>query len=228
MTKFFVLDFDRTLGRMVDIVRDFLDYVGQSYPAIETILREERRTIEATGGSFDMVRAVGLHIGQTALDELLDTFIMKYKGNSYLEDGASQLMEGIVAKGDRLGILTYGGEVWQDTKLRLTGLDTYQRIIVAEKGQKGRFIASWYDTDRKMYCIPEEFGGGECDAVVLIDDKLTEFAGFPHHQSAHGYVFVGGLDAETGALLRQAAVGVPSNIEVIDSLYEAMRREYQV
>ena len=225
MTKFYALDFDRTLGRTVDISEDFMSYVGERDPAVGGALREQRHRIESTGGSFDMIEVLRTQMGQRALGQCTEGFLWQHRGGPYLEDGADALLIGIAATGNQLGILTYGGEDWQTIKLRAAELDSYRRMILGEKGKKGALIASWYDAERDVYQLPEELGGGIVEQVVLVDDKPLEFVGFPDTPSAHGYLYTGGVRSDVETAPQPTMSDLPSNVTVVGSLRDIVQRE---
>ena len=149
----------------------------------------------------------------------------RHRGGPYLEDGADSLLVGIAASGHAAGILTYGGEDWQTIKLRATELDSYRRMILAEKGKKGALIASWYDAEHGVYRLPEALGGGSFDEIVLVDDKPAEFVGFPDLPSAHGYLYTGGVKPTIETSPQPVVRDLPASVKVVDSLRDIVRRE---
>lgn len=224
-SRFYALDFDRTLGRTNDIADEFIAYVGDQDATASTTLREEQHRIESAGGSFDLIAVLRAHLGSEALEELVEGFLVDYKKSTYLEEGAIDLLDGIVEHGYRLGIMTYGGEYWQSVKLRASLLDSYHHIILANKGIKGAMIASWYDTAQQVYKLPEVLGGGSVDEVILVDDKGVEFADLPDSPFARGYLFTGGVQQVIETSLQTITRDVPPNVVVVDSLRDIVRRE---
>ena len=222
--KFYALDFDRTLGRTADIARDFITFVEQEDDTIGESLKQQQQAIEATGGSFDVIGSLRAQVGRRVLN-MCESFVVKEHSDTYLEDGADELLDSIQDQGNQMGILTYGGEDWQMTKLRITHLDSFHRIILQQKGEKGALIASWYDAERKVYQLPEALGGSVCQEVVLVDDKPVEFGGFPDLPSARGYLYVGGMSSEAAASIRPAIEDLPTNVTVVDSLRDIVRQE---
>ncbi len=221
---FYALDFDRTLGRTVDIARDFIGFVEQEDVVTGESLRQQQQETEATGGSFDVIGSLRAQIGQR-VSNMCESFVVQEHSDAYLEDGADELLHSIQNRGNQIGILTYGGEDWQMTKLRITRLDSFHRIILQQKGEKGALIASWYDAERKVYQLPEALGGSVCQEVVLVDDKPVEFGGFPDLPSARGYLYVGGMSSEAAASIRPAIEDLPTNVTVVDSLRDIVRQE---
>ena len=225
MSKFYALDFDRTLGRTSHIASEFVAYVEGMDGSVGAALGEEQRRIESSGGSVDMIAVLRAHLGSRALEESVEGFLVEHRKPSYLEEGAAALLTSITEHGHRLGIMTYGSEYWQLVKLRATLLDSYKRMILANKGIKGATIASWYDTTQHNYKLPEAFGGGTVDEVILVDDKGIEFRSLPNLPSAHGYLFTGGIQPEIETSPQMVVGDIPGNVTVVDSLHDIARNE---
>lgn len=224
-TKFFALDFDRTLGATSTIASKFTSFIGRENEELGAIISSKQHKIESSGGSFDIVDALRHHIGTKALQAYMDTFIELQQDMSFLNEGAASLIDAIQESNHHLGILTFGGKQWQEMKLRAATLERYDRMIVAEKGKKALLIASWYDKDQEKYQLPDEFGGGLVDEVVLVDDKAIEFSGLPENGSARGYLF---RDMSIPILPSQQAVSegdIPTTVTVVASLSEVVEKE---
>ncbi len=185
MSRFFVVDFDRTLCDTSFVVRQLELFLDGVMPHVATALRQERAEVERSGGSYDVIATLKFHVEDTR--RLLDDFIETYADTeAYLLPNARALLDALQA--ERYGIMTYGGREWQQYKLRLARLDKSPSLIISEKG-KGVRIASWHEGGG--YRLPEEFGGGVVDRIILIDDKASEFSGLPQDGSAQGYWVVG-------------------------------------
>lgn len=223
--RFYALDFDRTLGRTADIARGFAEYIKGVDPVVGDALQKQQHNVEATGGSFDMMKTLRTHMNQHALSELVNGFLRQCNGESYLEDGAEALLTSITAKGHRVGIVTYGGEDWQTIKLQATNLDSYHRLILGEKGKKGSLIASWYDPIQCVYYLPDELGGGVVKQVILVDDKPVEFAGLPDISSARGYLYTGSAKPASDTSSQPTDTRLPSQVITAVSLMDVVRHE---
>lgn len=225
-SRFYALDFDRTAGRTERIGDDFLAHVTAEDSAVGEALRASKAEVEASRGSFDMLSVLREHMGVRALSECVADFVDRYRNpDRYLEDGVQDLILGTAQCGDRLGILTYGGEDWQTAKLRVTELDEAPRMILGKKGIKGALLASWYDPESRLYRLPQEFGGDTVEEVVLVDDKPEEFQDLPVLSSARGYLFTGGIKPTVDTSPQPAVGKLPPNVTPVASLHEIVQRE---
>lgn len=216
--KFFALDFDRTLGDTNAIAGSLVEFLGVNYPHLAAIIEEGRAEIESTGGSYDVWAALQLHSGLD-VGSLIDEFIQQHEDSErFLMPGAKELLEAIDLAGEWWGIVTYGGEDWQRTKLQLSGLSTQPTLII-DTHQKGRLLASWYDNSGQ-YKIPDELGGGEANELILVDDKASAFDGLPVSSAVRGYWLRRG-----GPPLLSQRGSVPPHVTAITSLMKVVRDE---
>ena len=225
MSRFYALDFDRTLGATSVILAQFITYLSRADPYLGMIIMNKQEQVESSGGSFDVVTALQGSIDPKILQNYMDTFASTQRSTSLLTDGALVLINAIQGSNHHVGILTFGGKQWQEMKLRVATLEQYDRMIVAEKGKKALLIASWYDQDQKKYQLPDEFGGGLVDEVVLVDDKAVEFSGLPEDGSVRGYLF---RDISTPLLPSQQSMSagdLPIGVIAITSLEEVVKKE---
>lgn len=185
--RFFALDFDRTLCDTDKVVQSLESFLEAEYPGLAARIHAERQRVEESGGSYDVVST--LEQDETvSVDAVLEHFVESERahGRDFLLPGAQELLEAISLNRDGKGIVTYGGEKWQRTKLQLTGLGEESALIIDRKG-KGERIASWRDRDG-IYHLPKELGGRAVDEVIIVDDKPIELKGLPHDQTARGYL----------------------------------------
>jgi hypothetical protein len=160
-----------------------------------------------------MLALLHSQLSAAEVENYVDTFVTEVESYAFLLDGAEELLTTFSHQGN-VGIVTYGGEQWQEAKLRMTGLETYPHLVVPRRGEKGRLIASWYDASHQTFTIPQELGGGEVNEIVLVDDKLAEFDGLPESPHAHGYLV-------SNASIHEVA----ANIAIVASLREVLQRE---
>lgn len=225
-SRLYAFDFDRTLGRTKRIAEAFVEHVRDEDPKAADVLRVSQAQVEASGGSFDMLRVLREHMGLRALDNCVEGFVGHRQQESFLEEGAQSLLQGAIEGGHRVGIMTYGGPEWQTIKLRATDLDRVPHMILAEKGIKGAMIASWYDDTTGLYRVPDELGGGVVEEVVFADDKQEEFKGLPRQSSVRGYWFTGSdikPVAETST--DRPGEALPPNVVRVSSLHDIAQRE---
>lgn len=186
--EFYIVDFDRTLVDTDKMTEVFIE-IAEEHGAIsrEQIVKANN-DVTQTGDSFDTAgyvrdRLMAEDRGDE-WDALEKQYIHESRSLNYLLPGAAELLEWLAANGKRYGILTYGNPLWQRIKLTASGFNHVRHIILEQK-EKGRLIASW-QRDDGAFRLPEAFGGGWADYIVLIDDKAVSFAEFPSAPS-YGY-----------------------------------------
>jgi hypothetical protein len=85
----------------------------------------------------------------------------------------------------RFGIVTYGGRIWQLTKMSAAGLIELPHIVTSVK-EKGILLTSWRQDDG-TFLIPSELTGEDvlrAKRLVFIDDKPISFTGLPQNVDA--------------------------------------------
>lgn len=217
-TTFYVVDFDRTLADSDKLLGVFIDIVNQYIDLPLEQVQKIDADVKAKGDSFDTATFVRDEMAAQSRanewDKLQQQFIHESRSLNMLLPGAARLLDFFDARGDRYGILTYGNPLWQHLKLSASGFNRVQRIVTTNK-HKGVLIASWQRDDKK-FVLPGEFGGGEVERIVLIDDKAASFEGFPSEPS-HGYQvldYASALPAQLG--------DVPGNVTHVASLCEVI------
>lgn len=215
---FYILDFDRTLADSDKLLGVFIEVVNQYIDLPLEQVQKIDADIKAKGDSFDTATFVRDQLAAQSRvgewDKLQQQFIHEARSLNMLLPGASELLELLDVRSLRYGILTYGNPLWQHLKLSASGFNRVPRIVTTDK-HKGVLITSWQQ-DRGSFVLPGEFGGGEAERIVLIDDKAASFDGFPGEPS-HGYQV---LDYAT-ALPAQLGE-VPHNVTHVSSLQEVI------
>ncbi len=224
-TKFFVLDFDRTLGSTVLLYELFQEIV-ESVVDNEAMHRLDnaRHAVEDGGGSFDSityVQDVLAGVGKAdSWQQIEDEFIARAHQSGFLEPGAQRLIDYLDAHHYPYGIVTYGGEAWQRLKIRAVGLDALPAIVTKTQG-KGNLIASWRQADGQ-YAVPGSLNrNGEALAVhsvVLIDDNALNFEGLP--SDATGYYIQNATTRDRG---NQLTAPIPQHVRTVAGLDEVIR-----
>lgn len=211
---FYVIDFDRTLVDSDSLLEEFAAKVAEYTDVSTEDIMGADRLAKQKGESFDAARYVRTRLTQRGegkyWHELSDRFIKDLPAVDVMLPGASRLLEAFDRQGCRYGILTYGSPLWQELKIRASGLDEVKRIITTRK-EKGRIVAEW-QSGGGVFVLPPEFGGGVVQSIVLIDDKAVSFEGFPGAPS-YGFHVVGeglGLRAQRGS--------VPGNVQRLTGL----------
>lgn len=211
--KFIIVDLDRTLVDSDKLLEIFIEISNEFIQIPKEQIEAADRDVKLRGDSFDtagFVRDFLNASGQIELwDKLTKKFISESRHLNYLLPGAAELLDYLNNGGHKYGILTYGNPLWQHLKLSASGFNHVPRIVMEQK-EKGRLIRSWQDGDK--FVIPEEFGGGTYDSVILLDDKAVSFAEFPDSPSRGIWV----LDPDSELPSQQGEV--PENVHRVHSL----------
>lgn len=183
---FYVLDFDRCLGRTEKFQVLLEEAVEREGIVDLDMIQYAHSEVKKTGGSFD----TAAYVRQVLKDRKLDVnriwgkieadFVAAAQKEDVFEPGARQLLETLKKRRVHYGIVTFGGFDWQTAKLRAAGLQERPYVITSYK-EKGHMIASWQQDDGR-FLIPEELNFGEpllAKHVVLVDDKPISFDGVP-------------------------------------------------
>lgn len=219
---FYVLDLDRCLAN-TEKLQAFLQHVIERELGI---LPEEmnlaRREYERAGGSFDTAGYVmgvldGKGIdGPAVWHDITRMFIQEAETQDMLEPYAAELLRRLRSVGARFGIVTYGSDAWQLTKLEAAGLGDIPHIVTHDQA-KARLIASWQSAEG--FLLPPLLGGGRAllaQQLVFIDDKPVSFIGLP--VGVQGVCAVSPGASWPDALLAQ----LPSNVSVTYGLHGAI------
>lgn len=213
-TDFYIVDFDRTLVDTDKLLEIFMEIASTYYEIPREQIKKADADVKATGDSFDTAGYVRDHLFDKGRnddwDDLQKRFIHESRSLNYLLPGAAEFLEWLDAHGERYGILTYGHPLWQKLKMTAAGFNHVHHIVMEQK-EKGKFIRSWQDAEGG-FNIPDEFGKGLADRVVLIDDKAISFADFPD-TSAIGYWVV-----DQDHLLPSQEGVVPENVVRVGDL----------
>lgn len=191
---FYILDFDRCLADTNKLDAAFLRQIDAQSIGIDTqAVSAARRDAEARGESFDTamyVRTMLAKRGEEGDQEwttLLDSFIAATAHDDMLLPFARELIDYLQKRQYRFGIVTYGGRIWQLTKMSAAGLIELPHIVTSVK-EKGVLLASWVQED-SSFLIPRELTGDEDDVrarrLVFIDDKPISFTGLPPNVDAY-------------------------------------------
>lgn len=215
---FYIVDFDRTLADSDKLLEVFIEisnhYVELPLDQVQKIDAD----VKAKGDSFDTAKYVRDNLSaQGKLDQwekLEKQFIHESRALNMLLPGANELLEYLNKHHKRHGILTYGNPLWQHLKLTASGFNHVRRIVTTNK-HKGVFVSSWQQNDG-LFHLPQEYGGGVAERVVLIDDKAASYDGFPSEPS-HGYQVL-----DTATALPAQLGETPSNVTHVTSLYQVI------
>lgn len=216
-TSFYIIDFDRTLADSDKLLNVFIGIAQQYISIPRERIEAANADVKARGDSFDTASYVRDHLADSGeLDrwsELEKQFIHESRAFNMLLPGANELLAVLSERDERYGILTYGNPLWQHLKLTAAGFNHVHRIILAQK-EKGRLVASW-QRDDGFFHLPQEFGGGTAEKIVMIDDKAVSFDGFPGAPSQGLYV------VDKANILPSQQGTIPSNVLHCQTLDQA-------
>lgn len=185
--RFFVLDFDRTLGNTVALYQLFQQII-ESVVDNEAMrqLDSARHLVEDRGESFDTIHYVREILDQAGKTDRWQTVVNEFMRRAALDDaclepGARRLLTYLDAHQYPYGIVTFGGEQWQQLKIKAVGLDAIPAIVTSTQ-DKGRLLGSWRQPDG-WFEIPEVLTGGTtavtATSLVLVDDNPLNFEDLP-------------------------------------------------
>ncbi len=218
---FYVLDFDRCLGR-TDSFQALLEKTLEDWSVVDLdMVRYAHKEVKKTGGSFDNAHFIRQSLNDRQLDgaaiwqQIETAYFAAASQQDMFEPHAEELLDSLNTRAARYGILTFGGEQWQTLKIKVAGLGRVPHMIVSHKA-KGRLIASWQQLD-DTFIIPAPLAGDHpvrAKRVVLIDDKPLSFEGIPPEVVG---ICVGprASEAEIAAL--------PTNVKVVKDMAGAKR-----
>jgi hypothetical protein len=186
---FFILDLDRTLVKTDELFRLFREAVEEngSIPmeSFDVGERKYQHTFDVVAYTRRLLDALfGKDEAEQRLGAIHQSFIQKARHEDLRESYARELIAELQEKEKAFGIITKGGQEWQQFKLEAAALEMIPHLIT-ENARKAEVIHSWHGTEG--FAIPEVLSlapGILYDTVVLLDDKPVSFAGL--HQGLIG------------------------------------------
>lgn len=212
---FYIVDFDRTLADSDKLLEVFIEVAQEFFEIPREQIERADADVKARGDSFDTAsfvrnQLINDHGEAGRWEELEKHFIHQSRSLNMLLPGAAELLDFLRSNGKRYGILTYGNPLWQHLKLAAAGFNHVNRIVMEQK-EKGKLISSWQN-NTGIFELPQEFGGGEVDQIVMFDDKAVSFDGFPPEPSK-GYQVVDSVH-----ILPSQVGDLPSNVTRVPDL----------
>jgi len=188
---YFVLDFDRCIGN-TDKVHEVLWRVMEIETGIPaTELRMAKYAMDAEGYSFDTVEFVAKELLRRASSKtwqhIRQLYVAAAKAEDLLEPDAARLLDMLDERRIPYGILTYGTEAWQLTKLEAAGLvDRGVPFEITQIEHKGEVLSGW---KRDVgFAVPpamtRTFKPLSVRSIVFLDDKPRSFVALP--EGVHG------------------------------------------
>lgn len=222
MKLFYALDLDKTLID-TDKLYDVLDIALERHTAINLDdLRKERTAIEMYGESFDTIGRIQQLLTETrssvSWQEIQQSFVAEAQKNEVLEPYAAELLKILDDRNLAYGIITFGHETWQHTKMKAAGLVNVPRIVTEIK-EKGQILTSWKQTDGS-FIIPPAMSHDRIplhvNSVVFLDDKAISFKDIP--EGVRGVC----IRSPTRELLPSQQGALPPLVESVSGLANAI------
>jgi FMN phosphatase YigB (HAD superfamily) len=185
LDTFYIVDFDRTLVRSDDL-RLLFEEAAFAQTAIPSERIKQGELLYRN--NFDVVaylRGVLLEVvsakeAEASIENVKKYFIEKARSEDLLEPYASAFLSELRERRAAFGILTSGGEEWQQVKIEATGLNDIPHLVIGSP-KKSELIARWRRPD-DIFVLPEKLSGiVACEArkIVFLDDKPVSFEGIP-------------------------------------------------
>ncbi len=215
MRHYYLLDLDRCLLNTEALHMVFDEIVrSMSIFDVNDIINAKKIVEERSGGSFDTAEYIQTELQRLGREDrwqdIEANFLVASKNYNYLLPGAAELLSTLDSLQYPYGIITFGGQVWQAVKIKAAELDAIPHLITSEK-QKGYQVAEWVQAGQ----VPTVLGGTPFDEIVMVDDKVASFTGFPR-QAARGY------QVRTGKDLQVHPDTLPANVSSVESLYDVI------
>lgn len=217
MTKrYTLLDLDRCLLNTNALHMVFDEIVrNMSVVDVNDIINAKKVVEEESGGSFDTAGFIQTELKRLGKEDkwkdIEANFIAASKNYDYLMPGARDLLYTLNAHNEDYGIITFGGSTWQNVKIRAAGIGDIPHFITGEKN-KGYLVSGWLSAG----LLPDALGAKPFDEVVMVDDKVASFNGFPP-SNAKGY------QVRTGKDIDPNPVGLPLNVNSIENLHHIIK-----
>lgn len=209
--RFYVLDFDRTLGDTAHLYSEFIAAVSMVHPEAVDVLHQAVQRAKDDETVFDAYHVLENVMSPEEVGRCARLFIeaMKTRHDSVYPD-AKQFLSWLNETRQPYGIMSRGGPEWQQIKIAAAHLEEVPCLIIASDHEhtKVEIMTSWRNT-QGVFELPAEFAGREVEQLVLVDDKPTEFLGLPYP----------GITGVMVDRLRMGEVGI-EGVRVVTSLVE--------
>ena len=217
---FYILDLDRTLVRTDDLRKAYEQTLLKIAPELTKDITTARIRYKSNFDLIAYIYAVLLKKRSSSEVEKLLThvntvFINHARKQSFLEPFAAELLKYLEKNKIPMGILTTGGDAWQNLKIEAAGLSRIPHLII-HGFEKGKLINTWRQHNGD-YVLPEEFDNIHVKSLVFLDDKTVSFIGIP--------VDVVGLRiiSVTAQEPLEKDTPLPPNVSQVKGLKEAMK-----
>jgi hypothetical protein len=220
---FYVLDMDRCLVNTDKLTLFLQGIVSRELGIDSAELELARMEYENEGGAFDMAGyAMSVADGRgkdgpEVWHKIQRIFVYECQAHDMLNPYGADLLNILRSHAIPFGIVTFGGDAWQLSKLAAAGLSDIPHIVTHEE-KKGRLLRSWQRSDG-AFLLPPVLGGETkvvTQRLVFIDDKPKSFVGLPEE--------VVGICAISPGVIWPSKVlrDLPDNVRVVKGLHDAI------
>jgi len=177
--SFQLVDLDRVIFDTARFVAALTEVIRQTEPELSALLQEQFDSAYAKEETFFLLRYLRHTKGNDWFENLAHTIITEHGVEEFILPGARErLAPAARGEGDmNIGIITYGDVIDQRLKLKMLGFE-HVPTYFADTPDKAWLIRSWKQPDGRFQ-LPDEFGGGIAETIILEDDKLRAFDGLP-------------------------------------------------
>lgn len=177
---FQLIDLDRTLFDTVGFINEVLRKVNMLDPELGAQLGARFEASYNAERTFFVLRYLREKLGDETLERFVAEVAEEHRAHSFLLRGAKERLREahhLSRHQPSHGIMTYGDEIDQLLKIRIAGLG-HLPVYVTETPNKSALMKSWQQADG-TFRLPDAFGGGIVEQLVLEDDKLRAFTDLP-------------------------------------------------
>lgn len=224
---FYILDFDRTLARTDDLRGLYEKIIIDSTPVTREEIQYHRQRVKS---NFDLAayarqqlqKTIGRENVEETMTSIRQNFIAQARQQDLLEPYAAELLAYLGQQHLPFGILTTGGEEWQQTKIEAARLENVPHLIIP-KPNKGELIASWQQQDGS-FLLPDKLTGKKdilAKSLVFLDDKTISFQKIPSAVRAIRIISLSGQEPS------EPELDVPPNVTTARGLKVAFQYLFQ-
>lgn len=186
-STFFVLDFDRCIGD-TDKAHEILWNVIEHETGISTHqLQSVKDDLDMRGLNFNTPKYVTEELerqkSRKTWQDVRQVYVEKAQQQGILMPDAGELLAVLDNHAIPYGILTYGEELWQLTKLEAAGLLARQiPFEITRIERKGEILREWKRGN--VFMVPagmtRDSNGVAVEELIFLDDKPRSFESMPN------------------------------------------------
>ncbi len=190
-STFVALDLDRTLidnNVLMELVIESLAELGFTDSEVAAISHEEQGSRGRSFDVFGYISAQYPHRGDVlsihGINQL-QKLVLEKNTDGFVFEGAQELLTRLEESRLQYGIVTYGSEIWQRTKISMMctilnrPLGSLPAMVTSLKNKAELCETQWYRKDTDDFDIPAELNilheTRHVKSVVLVDDKIENF-----------------------------------------------------